>query len=64
MEIALGRNVGTEMESAVRARAGALQDARLSPLIATVWVDVRTCIRARVSECPCASERPVFSMCT
>lgn len=64
MEIAVGRNVGAEIESAERAPAGALQDARLSPLIATVWVDVRTCVRARVPECPCASKRPVFCMCT
>lgn len=64
MEIALGRNMGTEMESAERVPAGALQDACLSPLIATVWVDVRTCVHARVSECPCASERPVFCVCT
>lgn len=56
--------MGAEIESAERAPAGALQDARLSPLIATVWVDVRTCVRARVPECPCASKRPVFCVCT
>lgn len=54
MEIALGRNVGTEMESSERARAGALQDACLSPLIASLGG------RADVRPCPCVGVSMLF----
>lgn len=55
METVLGGNVGTKVESGGQVHCRM----RVSVLsVATVWVDVRTCVRARVSECPCASERP------
>lgn len=48
METALGRNVGTKVESAGQARAGALQDACLSSrLLQSGWM----CGRASVPVC-------------
>lgn len=60
IETALGKNVGKRWKALGR-RGQVHCRMRVSVLsVATVWVDVRTCVRTRVSECSCASERPVL----